>query len=152
MADITLHWDIANSRGDIAFKNGDVVTGNDLATSVLVSIFSDRLANADDVIPDNTTDRRGWWGDDASSENGKIGSRLWLLDRAKQLNSVLQAARDYESEGLEWMKEDGIAADIDILCEWTRPSMMGSLITVTKPDGQLVSLDFDWAWKQIDAR
>ena len=152
MADISLRWDIPNSRGDIAFKNGDVVTGDDLATAVLVSLFSDRLASADDTIPDTTSDRRGWWGDDGGDELGKIGSRLWLLDRAKELQSVLQAARDYEAEGLAWMQSDGIAAEIDILCEWTRPTMLGSLITITKPDGQLVALDFDWAWKQIDAR
>lgn len=152
MADIAIHWDVQHSRGDIEFKNGDIVTGDDLATAVLLSIFSDRLANADDVIPDNTSDRRGWWADDTAAEDGKFGSRLWLLERAKQLQSTLQAARDYEAEGLQWMKDDGVAAEIDIRCEWTRPGLLGSLITVTKPDGQLVALDFDWAWKQIAAR
>ena len=150
MADISLTWDVAQSRADISFGFGDVTTGNDLATAVLLSLFSDRLANADDTIPDLSSNRRGWWADDASTEEGKIGSRLWLLDRAKEIEATLRAAEDYEREGLRWMIADGIAAEIDVLVEWTRPTMLGSLVTVRKPDGQLVTLDYAWAWQQLE--
>ena len=111
--DIALHWDIPTSRGDIAFSYGDVVTGNDLATSVLASLFSDRLAGTDDALPDNSGDRRGWWGDTADAPVPLIGSRLWLLDRAKQTQAVLQAAQDYERESLQWLIDQGIAAKVE---------------------------------------
>ena len=149
--DITLHWDIANSRGDIAFQYGDVVTGSDLATSVLVSLFSDRLATQDDTLPDGTGDRRGWWGDSPDATVPLIGSRLWLLDRAKETQAVLQAARDYEQESLTWLTDQNIAANVDVYCEWSRPGMLGSLITITKPSGQRQTLAFDWAWQQLTA-
>ncbi len=152
MADIALSWDVQHSRADIAFRYGDVVTGNDLATAVLVSLFSARLANADDVIPDMSSDRRGWWADDQTTEEGKIGSRLWLLERAKEIEATLRAAEDYEREGLRWMISDGIAAEVDVFVEWTRPTLLGSLVTVRKPDGQLVTLDYAWAWQQLEQR
>jgi phage gp46-like protein len=58
-----------------------------LATSVIVALGTDRLAQPDDLLPDpDSTDRRGWWGDlDAELiwDGWPIGSRLWLLQRDK---------------------------------------------------------------------
>lgn len=148
MADIAITWDVAHSRGDISFVSGDVATGDDLASATLVSLFSDRLANTDDVLPDASSDRRGWWGDDASDPNGLLGSRLWLLDRSKQTDQVLRAARDYENQALQWMIDDGVAVSFEAYVEWTQPSLLGSLVTIRKSDGQRVALAYDWAWQQ----
>ena len=68
---------------------------------MLISLFTDRLAAADDVIPDNTNDRRGWWGD--LGEDFLIGSRLWLLARAKLTSDVPLKCKDYITEALAWM-------------------------------------------------
>src|ERR1700750_875151 len=58
-----------------------------LATAIIVALGTDRLAETDDVLPDpDSTDRRGWWGDYQAQEiwdGWPIGSRLWLLQRAK---------------------------------------------------------------------
>jgi phage gp46-like protein len=58
-----------------------------LATSVIVALGTDRLAQPDDLLPDpDSTDRHGWWGDlDAELiwDGWPIGSRLWLLRRDK---------------------------------------------------------------------
>lgn len=61
-----------------------------LATAVMVALGTDALAGTDDDLPDpDSTDRAGWWGDlDADIWDGwPIGSKLWLLKRAK-INSV----------------------------------------------------------------
>lgn len=59
----------------------------ELATAVIVALGTDRLADADDTLPDlDSTDRRGWWGDiDAEVIWGgwTIGTRCWLLTRSK---------------------------------------------------------------------
>lgn len=62
MSDITVIWDVDNSRGDWEFVAPALVTGNDLQSAVLISLFTDRIANRDDPIPDGTDDPRGWWG------------------------------------------------------------------------------------------
>ena len=66
-----------------------------LATAVIIALGTDGLAERTDVLPDpDSTDRGGWWGDlDAELIwNGwPIGSKLWLLRRAK-INSA--SARD----------------------------------------------------------
>jgi phage gp46-like protein len=126
---------------------GGLQTGNDLETAVLISLFTDRIANADDFIPDGTGDPRGWWGD--LDEATPIGSRLWLLDRSKQKQEVLNNARDYIVEALQWLVDDGLVASIDVQTEWTRASFLGAQITLYQPAGPQIPLTYAWAWQQV---
>jgi phage gp46-like protein len=147
MPDISIFWDVGNSRGDWQVAGVDLATGNDLATSVLISLFTDRRANVDDLIPDGTNDPRGWWGD--IDEDKPIGSRLWLLDRSKQTQEVLNLARDYIAEALQWMIDDQIVASMDVQTEWTRDTMLGAQVILYQPAGPSIPLRFAWAWQQL---
>ncbi|PWC74062.1 phage GP46 family protein [Azospirillum sp. TSH64] len=141
MADITITWSPADGRGDWTFApGGDLDTGDDLATAILLSLFTDRPALKDDVIPDGTADRRGWWGD------RELGSRLWLLERAKQTTETLHRARDYIAEALQWLVDDGVVARFDIEAAWLRRSTLGARITAFRSDGRTVALSYSWAW------
>lgn len=146
--DIATLWSPDLGRGDWAVAGPALQDGGDLATAVLISLFTDRSANPGDVIPDGTTDRRGWWGDEG--EDHPIGSRLWLLDRAKQTNETLARAKDYMAEALQWLIDDGVAASIDIYAEWTRRGTLGAQITVHQPGKSApTTLSFAWAWQGI---
>ncbi|MBU9359549.1 phage GP46 family protein [Burkholderia multivorans] len=147
MSDITVIWDVDNSRGDWEFVAPALVTGNDLSSAVLISIFTDRMANRDDLIPDGTDDPRGWWGD--IGEDKPIGSRLWLLDRSKQTQEVLNNARDYIFEALQWLVDDGVVASIDVQTQWVRDTFLGAQITLYQPSGPNITLSYAWAWKQL---
>ncbi|MDA8092356.1 MAG: phage GP46 family protein [Betaproteobacteria bacterium] len=146
MSDITIVWDPTTGHGDWQVSGADLVGGNDLASAVLISIFSDRTAHPNDVIPDGTGDPRGWWGDDAKYP---VGSRLWLLARSKQTREVLASAQDYILEALQWLLDDGVAAAVDVGVEWTRPGMLGAQVVVRRHDGSAVTFNFAWAWAQI---
>ncbi|MFM0689229.1 phage GP46 family protein [Paraburkholderia strydomiana] len=147
MSDISVIWDVDNSRGDWKFIAPALVTGNDLPSAVLVSIFTDRAANPDDAIPDGTGDPRGWWGD--IGEDKPIGSRLWLLDRSKQTQEVLNNARDYINEALQWLVDDGVVASTDVQTQWVRDTFLGAQVTLYQPDGSQISLTYAWAWQQL---
>ena len=144
MSDISIQWDVLNSRGDWVLPGSVLQTGNDLQSAVLISLFSDRLATSDDVIPDGSGDPRGWVGDMGSDY--PIGSRLWLLDRSKATNDVLTAASDYCYEALQWLIEDGVVAQFDIVTEWTKPAMLGIQIIAHKQNGTTVAMNFSSAW------
>lgn len=66
---------------------GTLADDYSLASAVYIALCTDRLADATDVLPDlRSNDRRGWWADyQAQQVRGgwPIGSRLWLLSRAK---------------------------------------------------------------------
>lgn len=68
---------------------------NELVTAFLVALGSDAAAAASDVLPDpRSDDRRGWWGDlnAAAIWNGwPLGSKLWLLTRAKILDAAARS-------------------------------------------------------------
>ncbi|MFX1719062.1 phage GP46 family protein [Paraburkholderia sp. A1RO-5] len=147
MADIAISWDSANSRGDWTMSGQVLATGNDIETAILISIFTDRMAQPGDVIPDGTNDPRGWWADDEVP----IGSRMWLLRRAKQTTQTLQLAYDYIAEALQWMVDDGVASRFDISTRWVRTGMLGAVIVAWSPTGTLLSKgQYAWAWAGIN--
>ena len=117
MEDIKIIWDDTFNEGDIQFADGDLIREDGLETAVMMSLFTDRRANVDDIL-DDPNDRRGWWADQvASSPYDKIGSRLWELDRSSTVPEVLVKAKDYTREALEWMVEDKVAKDIIVTTE-----------------------------------
>lgn len=152
MADILTAWSIASNFGDwqqagALLADGSSTPGGDLATAVLISIFTDRLAAADDVIPDGSNNPRGWWGD--LDQASPIGSRLWLLEREKQLPVVLVRAREYVAEALQWLIDDDVVARFDITTEFTRPGMLGIQVVAHKSDGTHQALQFSYVWNGV---
>lgn len=147
MTDIATIWNTANLYGDWSLVGNQLQTGSDLETAVLISIFTDRLAEDSDTIPDGSTDARGWVGDE--DQTVIVGSRLWLLDRSKQTSAVLNRATDYINEALKWLIDDGVVARLDVVTEFTKPGMLGAMITAKKQDGTVVAMQFAWAWQGI---
>jgi phage gp46-like protein len=148
MSDTLTTWVPALGRGDWLLRGAQLAAGGDLQTAVLISLFSDREANPDDVIPDGSGDPRGWVGD--LGQDYKIGSRLWLLSRAKQTGETLARAQDYIDEALQWLIDDGVVAKFDILVEWTRRSQLGANVIAYKVDGTTEALNFLSVWKGLN--
>lgn len=132
MTDIAITFD--QQVNVLSFRTGlsagDIATTDSLYTAVLYSLFTDKRADPDDVIPDGTDDRRGHWADDYSNESGSEGSKLWLLDREKQTQSVLNDAQEYAREALQWLIDDGHASKIDITATWQRIGWMTLTIAI----------------------
>lgn len=113
MADYALAFD--NDAGGMALVDdgADIARDDGLLPAVLCSLFCDAPAREGDEIPDGTTNRRGWWGDEYGEVPGdRLGSRLWLLARALKVPSTLKRAEDYAREALAWMLEDKVAESI----------------------------------------
>lgn len=114
-----LTW--ATHTADIDYKNG-----NEILTNIIASLFTDARANEDDILPSGGTDKRGWWGDSFSDK--KIGSKLWLLSREKQLSSVLKRAQEYAEESLQWMIKERLIKSVTVTA--TNPTNSVLLLTV----------------------
>lgn len=142
MTDTRTVWTPDTGRGDWSLSGAQLASGSDLETAVLLSLFTDREALPDDVVPDGTGDRRGWWG-------GEIGSRLWLLERAKQTPETLARARDYAAEALQWLIDDGVVAAFDIQAEWSAPGRLGMRVVAYKAAGGVEAMNYAWTWQGI---
>lgn len=139
MTDIALIWDPLLARADVAVAKGDLVADAGLRTAVLISLFSDALARPDDEIPDGTDDRRGWWGDTPveGETADPIGSRLWLLARAKRTEETRRRAESYARDALVWMLTDGVAAAVDVSATWAgdREDQLRLVVTIERRSG-----------------
>lgn len=169
MTDFITGWNPATGEGDWIFQphhpalwvdqTGNVITDeggiaidaivdasttiefiNDLTTSVLISLFTDAAASDDDVIPDGTTNRRGWWGDTS------MGSKIWLLERSKALPSVAAAVEGYAQNALAWLVSDGVAASISARAVWLGPTALQLTVTILRGSGKPIAITFANLW------
>ncbi|MGV8000574.1 phage GP46 family protein [Photorhabdus temperata subsp. temperata] len=147
MSDITSYRDVNKIHADWLVGNGDLVTGDDLQTAMIVSLFTDRQARSDDEI--DGTDRRGWWGDVGSDY--QIGSRLWLIRRQKLTTAVALKAEDYAREALQWMLDDGVVASVNIHTQIVYPNRLNMIIRYHRPGREAEDLRFFWVWEQHNA-
>ena len=134
---------------DCVAAAGDVLGDDTLRTAVILSLFCHRRAEDEDVIPDGTSNKRGWWADtvapltdyglgQTAADGGitdRIGSRLWLLSREKQLPEVLAKAQYYAAEALQWLLDDGRATDVVVTATNPQTGWLALEITITLPDG-----------------
>lgn len=152
MTDIALVWDPIRLVADLSVFNNDISTEEGLRTAVVLSLFLDRRVGADEV-PEGETDPRGWWGDSATD---RIGSRLWLLDRATNTPATLDRARVYALEALQWLVDDSVAESVDVTTEFVRsPSGgwgLGLFVTIRRPATDPVSYQFGRVWDAETAR
>ena len=150
--DIKMLWDTDLEEGDIQFDKGDLVREDGLETAMLMSLYTDRQADIDDVLLDsNSDDRRGWWGDIVNNTNNdKIGSRLWLLQRATTTDNTLVDAKFYIEECLQWMIDDGVCQDIVVEVERQNrddgSATLASKISILKSDGTTTAIKFADLW------
>ena len=162
MAILALRWDAAALSGDVFAATTD---WPDLASAVVMSLFTDRRAEPDDVLPTQSglvraplpgyAARRGWWGDSEGlfdgTDRGRIGSRLWLLGRETRRPDVLRRARLYAEEALDWLVEDGIAEAVEVTAEFQGTDRLSLLVVIRRglgPGGDFTAR-YDWAWRQV---
>jgi phage gp46-like protein len=145
MSDITTIWIVESGTGDWSLSGGALSSGDDLATAVLISLFTDRQADPADIPSDGGGDLRGWWGD--QDEDVPIGSRLWLLDRSRLTPEVANTARIYMDEALKWVVDDEVAASVQVMTAIAGQSQLNSMVTITRSDGTVIPLKFNWAWR-----
>jgi phage gp46-like protein len=118
---LTLDW--------LLLDNGALDESNELAAAFIVALGTDARADPSDDLPDlpNPTidppDYAGWWGDlDAAALwNGwPIGSKLWLLRRAKitddayKNGSLLGRVEQYIMEALAPFRTLKVCSDIEV--------------------------------------
>ena len=144
--DISLGFASLQSGCDISLAKSDLQGDSTLYTAVLVSLFTDRVAEPYEELPAGELDRKGWWGDflDESPQSAyggkiqatkarKLGSKLWLLRREKQLSSVVLRAEQYASDALAWMLEDKLVSSVSVKGSIARNGVLALSISLGIP-------------------
>ena len=132
---------------DIGVSCGDLIRGNDLGNAITMCLFTDRRARKDDIIPDGT-DPRGWWGH--ALDGVEFGSRLWLLERARDVPLTYQQADEYAVEALAVLKSYGVAKKIDVKADVDSScgckNTLALRIQITQPDAKTLAWRYRYTW------
>lgn len=149
MADIKTVWNVDELHADWAISPGELANGDDFQTAAIISLFTDRVARADDPYEDN--DRRGWWGD--STDQYQLGSRLWLIRREKLTRDVALRSEEYAREALKWLVDDGVVMSVEAVAQIVYPNRLNLFIRYQLPQSDSWdALQFFWIWEsQINA-
>ena len=132
---------------DLPVRKGDLVGDDSLGTEIMVSLFTDVRAEKDELPPEYS-DLRGWWADALLSMQGDqqgTGSKLWLLRRQKQLESVLVQAEAYARSALQWLINEGLASAVSVAAENPVQGMLVLKVSVTRSSPSVVQRVTD-AW------
>ena len=137
--DIALEFNPSLRGCDFALdENGDLKLDNTPATPMIISLGSDRRARVDDVLPsgrDSLNDaksfyeRRGWHGDALDYQKRRIGSRLWLLDRAKQTEQTRLICEEWAKEAFEWVLDE-TGQEAEISASWIRAGVLALICRI----------------------
>lgn len=142
--DIRLAWDPANARADFVMAGGTLELGHDLEGAVLISLFTDQLANPADLLPPgDRKDPRGWWADTYETPD-QIGSQLWQAFYRQRIPDTLNWARDTASRALQWLIDDGIAAAVQVVPSFYGMGGLALSVAITEPTGKTSAFSFVW--------
>lgn len=120
-----------------------------LNTAVILSLFTDRRAGRDDVLPLGQQNRRGWIGDELMADGldtDEWGSGLWLCYATKSDADTLERARFAAQEALAWLVRDGIASSVTVTAEWVGERRDRLAVRPTIYKGGSTSPVYDVLW------
>lgn len=144
MGDIASVWN--GSGADWQLAAASLADDDGLQTAVVISLFTDRLAQPPDVPPGGA--RRGWWGDAYAEVQGDlIGSRLWLLEREKETPQTLQRAVEYAREALQWLVDDGVCRAVNVAASVPRPGLLALEVEIVRSAAPAAQYRFEVFWK-----
>jgi phage gp46-like protein len=125
--------------------------GGALQAAVWVSLFTDALADAGDMTPDLGSDRRGWWADAGLAPAQRMGSLIWLHMREKRTETVRLAIENAARDSLQWLVDDGVAADVDVTATWINEprDALRLVVTLSEPNGVRRDWKTDLVWAGI---
>lgn len=139
---------IKDGRGHWTVSAPGLAEETGLDTAIIISLFTDRRAEADDILPDGGDDRRGWWGDAFADKPGdKIGSRWWLLRRSKITEETLLRLEEYGMEALQWLLDDQVAVDLSVIASRVSRTGVQVDISFARPKQGPVKYRFTKYWE-----
>lgn len=129
---------------DLVIENGDLKAETGLHNAVLISLWSDRFVEKED-LPEGENDQMGWWADlVAIPSTDKIGSQLWVSERAKTLQGTANRMKNFAEEALQWMIDDGIAISVDVSAFLRDKREIDLEIDIKRPDEPTFFMKFVW--------
>lgn len=143
--DVRLAWDLTALDSDVRLSSGDLEAENGLATALMLSLFCDARASADQLERFGGDEARGWCLDSLAAVPGdQYGSLLWLLQREVQIPETLNRAREYAEQATRWLIDDGLADSVLVAAEYPQRGMLALQIEPVRARAPRERFAFVW--------
>lgn len=131
MADLVLDINNPDQIPDLELADRDLAAASGVVTAVLVALFTDARAGADDGLAPGV-DPRGHWGD--AFTPGPLGGLLWLVEREKITPDLIPRIREYATSALQrGVIDPGYARRVDIDVTRTARDTIAMRVAVDVP-------------------
>lgn len=121
----------------------------DIVMIVTIALFADARASDDDIPPDGTQNRRGYWADTYEDDDWSTGSLLWLLDRSVLTQDQRVLARSYCEQALEFMVDAGLAASVEVEVRDNERQRLDVFVTISQDDGSDTTITYADLWEAV---
>lgn len=121
-------------------ETGDIKTEDFFDTSILMSIFCERRASANEMPASHY--RRGWIGNE-STPSFEIGSKVWLFEQSRLTRETLNGINSVVKEGLQWMIDDKIALEILVSSSLGQNNSIAIEVIITRPNSKVEKRYFE---------
>jgi len=146
--DLKLSKDATTSLFDISLTDGDFTLVDSFDTSITVALFADARAAASEVLPAEL--RRGWWGNQFGDDpTFQLGSKLWLIEQARNNQDTLNSAIDFAQNSLQWLVDDDHAEDVEVTGEQTSTGI-GLTVKIARDQSRVDTKFYD-LWENSGA-
>lgn len=145
--------DVNGPCPDLQLVDGDYLQDDGLETAVLISLFTDRYVESED-LPPNIFVNQGWWADRIDeNETDRTGSRIWVFNRTGKINNETRNGLvDACKEALQWMIDLGIASRIEVTGTLVVGERIDLDIQIFKPEGDDIPFEFLWDGQELKRR
>jgi phage gp46-like protein len=130
-----------------------------LASAIIIALNSDAAADEGDILPDpRDSNRRGWWGDlDAQKiwSGWPLGSKLWLLRRAKIVDSgaregaTVARVEAYIRAALRPFIDAALCSRVTVDASQTSERQISATITIYRGPKTAIQLQYQALWSEL---
>lgn len=131
----------------------------ELISAVNVALMTDALAGPSDALPDpRSDDRRGWWGDlEAATIWGgwPIGSKLWLLSRAKIVDAgaregaTIARVQQYISQAIQPFVDNKLASRFVVTATQVSSQRIDANVVIYRGPKSAIQLQYQALWDEL---
>ena len=136
---------LQNGCYDLEYKDNDFIEDGGLETSIIISLFSNKRISEDQRQELSLRELGGWWGSSLiDPDSDEVGSRFWVLTRAKATIETLRLIEDYAMEALNYLIEDGVASSIEVNASYNQGLTLNLEIQIFRPFNEVSKFSILW--------
>ena len=140
--DIKIYFGFGKS--ELKMDDYDLSRTGGFENAILISLFTDKRITENEKSPNNK--KGGWFGDNINTI--PLGSKLWTLERSKNINDIRLKSQEYVKDSLQWLINNKSVKDIIVNSFIVNNNTLKLEIKIFKNDNNNEFFKYYYNWKE----